>query len=564
MSKKARSHAGSRPLRAWQELGVVALAIGLTLAIRAPFFRVPLERDEGEYAYIAWLMDQGGLPYRDAVNQKPPVTFGLYWLTMKATGASPAAFRLTAGVFAGLATYLVWVLGLKLYGPKAGVLAAAVFAIISAEPGVLGQTANTEVFMLLPLVAAALVLSRPAPDRGPFWVLLCGLLCGLATMTKQVAAVNAMGVIPFLLYDRWKSGATVSVAESSATVPVAAPSGGAKLSVALADCGWFVLGLALGILPFFGAFWAAGALEDFLYWTLQHNLEYVGGGFDVYAAHRLGVQMGRMAPGNFIFWLFALVGLYDCVRRPSRGQALVCGWLATSGVAACAGWHFRAHYFLQVSPPVALWAGFGLWRAAAQVRRLALPWQRALAYAVLTVAALAPPLAANFRHLVSSPDAISRAIYGLNPFVEAPRIADYLAARTQPDQRVFILGSEPEILFHARRQSATRYIIFYPLTGPYKDVRKKQESVADELARNKPAYIVLMNLQTSLQRRHSTESFIFEHVRDLVRRDYQLDGFAMITGDGWRFVLGQKEVEADEKTLKESFPEISIFRRKAG
>ncbi|MBM4080440.1 MAG: hypothetical protein FJ278_12130 [Planctomycetes bacterium] len=198
------------------------------------------------------------------------------------------------------------------------------------------------------------------------------------------------------------------------------------------------------------------------------------------------------------------------------------------------------------------------------MRRLALPWQRALAYAALTVAALAPPLAANFRHLVSSPDAISRAIYGLNPFVEAPRIADYLAARTQPDQRVFILGSEPEILFHARRQSATRYIIFYPLTGPYKDVRKKQESVADELARNKPAYIVLMNLQTSLQRRHSTESFIFEHVRDLVRRDYQLDGFAMITGDGWRFVLGQKEVEADEKTLKESFPEISIFRRKAG
>ncbi|MBM4047935.1 MAG: hypothetical protein FJ279_22775, partial [Planctomycetes bacterium] len=71
MTKKARSQAGSRPLRAWQELGVVALAIGLTLAIRAPFFRVPLERDEGEYAYIAWLMDQGGLPYRDAVNQKP-------------------------------------------------------------------------------------------------------------------------------------------------------------------------------------------------------------------------------------------------------------------------------------------------------------------------------------------------------------------------------------------------------------------------------------------------------------------------------------------------------------
>lgn len=555
MEEKKKKQAQVGPLRSWQELGVFALALALTLAIRAPFFRVPLERDEGEYAYIAWLMDQGGLPYRDAVNQKPPVTFGIYWLTMKVVGASPAAFRLTAGVFAGLATYLVWVLGLKLYGPMAAALAAAVFAVISAEPGVLGQTANTELFMLLPLVAGALVLSRPVASREPFWVLLCGLLCGLATMTKQVAAVNALGVIPFLLYDRWKSGATV---------PVAAPQGGTPLSRALADCGWFVLGLAAGILPFFGAFWAAGALDDFVYWTLQHNLEYAGSGFDVYAAHKLGAQMGRMAPSDFVVWLFALGGLYDCLRRPSRGQVLVCGWLVTSCVALCVGWNFRSHYFLQLCPPVALWAGFGLWRALIAVKSLQGPWPRVVAYAVIVVAAVAPPLAANGKYLRMSPDAISRAIYGLNPFVEAPRIADHLASRTQPNQTVFILGSEPEILFHARRRSATRYVIFYPLTGPYRDARKKQEAVADELARNKPAYIVLVNQQMSLLRRRDTESFIFDHVREMVGRDYQIEGFVVVKEAGTRFVLGQKDVEADEKTLRESFPEISIFRRKAG
>jgi hypothetical protein len=53
--------------RAWI---FVALAILLTLVVRVRLRDMPLERDEGEYAYAGQLILQGVPPYKDAFNMK--------------------------------------------------------------------------------------------------------------------------------------------------------------------------------------------------------------------------------------------------------------------------------------------------------------------------------------------------------------------------------------------------------------------------------------------------------------------------------------------------------------
>ena len=58
-------------------LALLALII-LTAALHLPLLDIPLERDEGEYAYIAWRLGHNELPYRDWVDQKPPAVFYLY------------------------------------------------------------------------------------------------------------------------------------------------------------------------------------------------------------------------------------------------------------------------------------------------------------------------------------------------------------------------------------------------------------------------------------------------------------------------------------------------------
>src|SRR5262249_29716186 len=87
-------------------LGVALLA----LLIRAPLFDLPFERDEGGYAYIAWRLEHGELPYREWFDQKPPGIFLAYRLALAAPGDPVPAIRglaALASAGAALALYLL-------------------------------------------------------------------------------------------------------------------------------------------------------------------------------------------------------------------------------------------------------------------------------------------------------------------------------------------------------------------------------------------------------------------------------------------------------------------------
>src|SRR5437899_7181957 len=51
---------------------LLAVVIAVVVFIRIHFLAIPLERDEGEYAYAGQLMLQGIPPYRLAYNMKFP------------------------------------------------------------------------------------------------------------------------------------------------------------------------------------------------------------------------------------------------------------------------------------------------------------------------------------------------------------------------------------------------------------------------------------------------------------------------------------------------------------
>src|SRR5438034_10971781 len=67
----------SKALRlGWCVLAVIVF--GLVLAIRIRLLGIPLERDEGEYAYAGQLILQGIPPYKLAYNMKFPGTYAAY------------------------------------------------------------------------------------------------------------------------------------------------------------------------------------------------------------------------------------------------------------------------------------------------------------------------------------------------------------------------------------------------------------------------------------------------------------------------------------------------------
>src|SRR5881409_3008962 len=78
-------------LIAW---AVLLLAVGLAAAVRVRLIGVPLERDEGEFAYAGQLLLRGIPPYRFAYNMKLPGTYAAYAAIMSVCGQTARGIHL--------------------------------------------------------------------------------------------------------------------------------------------------------------------------------------------------------------------------------------------------------------------------------------------------------------------------------------------------------------------------------------------------------------------------------------------------------------------------------------
>src|SRR6266480_1738309 len=123
----------------WGLLAVIVF--GLVLVIRIRLLEIPLERDEGEYAYAGQLMLQGIPPYKLAYNMKFPGTYAAYAVIMAIFGQTIAGIHLGL-LLVNLATItLIFFLGRRLFDSATGLVAAMTYAVLSVSPSVLGFAA---------------------------------------------------------------------------------------------------------------------------------------------------------------------------------------------------------------------------------------------------------------------------------------------------------------------------------------------------------------------------------------------------------------------------------------
>jgi len=152
----------------------------LVMALRMPLLDIPFERDEGEYAYIGWRLGHNELPYRDWVDQKPPAIFWVYRLAISLPMEPVRAVHFVGLVFAAASSCALFFLGLRFMRRFWAWTAAALFAVLSADPLVQGTAANTELFMLLPLILSQIAFFR-AVSNGQRKVLFIGFCLSVST-----------------------------------------------------------------------------------------------------------------------------------------------------------------------------------------------------------------------------------------------------------------------------------------------------------------------------------------------------------------------------------------------
>lgn len=476
-----------------RELALVLLIAAGVIALRAPLMDLPFERDEGGYAYVAWRMAEGEMPYRDWFEQKPPGIFLAYRAALALPLEPLLSIRLAAALACALCCVGLFALVFQLFGLGAALFAAVLLGFLSADPMLQGPIANTEIFMLPGLVAAAAMLVpllRQRPVTLPYSAAV-GALLAIATVFKPVAITNA----PFFALAVALSAGRQERGPRSLSFVLGASLGGAGI--------W--LGIVLWL-------WHNGALSDAFDIVVLHNYEYAGQlAWPVRRAafaHYVGTFAASQAAA---FGVAGLGLLFLLARRAHAAASFLGGFFLFNFLGLSASGLFFPHYFQQALPAVA---------ALAAAAAFALPlsqttWQRVRVIGVSVVSLLPLLVAAVSFWQLPPGDAIAR-IYPGNPFEVMTEVARELEAITEPDDRVFLFGAEPQILFQARRVSASRYIYLYPLSGRYARVEERRQELIRQVESARPR--VLGWMPVAMARGGELEDWF----RDYARESYRL------------------------------------------
>jgi 4-amino-4-deoxy-L-arabinose transferase-like glycosyltransferase len=452
---------------------LIATIILATAAIRARLLDIPLDRDEGEYAYMGQLLLEGVAPYATAYHMKMPGIYGVYALILAVFGETARAVHLGLLLANAGATVLVFLLGRRLFDQGVALVAAAFFAVITLSPQVLGTAAYAEQFLLLPALGGVLVLLAALESPNPWRFLAAGVLFGVAVLIKQSGALFAVfGLVYVMLAMRHLGRRSSGIALGSLAAGTVLP-----------------LAVIVALIAAAGTFWT------FWFWVFQYARHY-GTAVPVISGLRYMVYtLGQIAIPSWPIYFAAALGLGVVVLDPAlrRRRSVVVLFFLCSLLAVAVGLYFRRQYFVLLAPVVAMLAGLGM---AALARRLP-AWPTA-ALAILTVSAVLHTLAGE-RHVLFSADpaGASRAIYGANPFVESVEIARYIAERTTEADTIFVAGSEPQIYFYARRRAAAGYIYMYPLMESHPYAELLQRRLIEELERAAPKFMVFVSVRTS-------------------------------------------------------------------
>jgi 4-amino-4-deoxy-L-arabinose transferase-like glycosyltransferase len=420
------------------------------------------------YSVVANEIVDGGRPYVDAVERKPPLLFWTYAAVFKVAGKfNWAALHIVAlgwtlGAMAGL-----YAIGSELFDRNTGLIAALFYAVFQQWWAWKHLAFDGEMLMNLPIIWAWAIAFRRSSSRVRPELFAAGALLGAAFLLKQPAAVAAVSLGIYLLLPSYRVSRSLTRTNSI-------------IQATMLTAGFFaVLGLVTIVL------WKQGILRDAFYWTVvNHDIPHV--------FWERGILLTLAFSG---VCLPLMVGVMMACRDKSQiwaartaERTALFGLLAASAIGVAAGGRFYSHYYVQLIPPLVLLAApyYGrLWSRTIQPARWLLRPAVTYAWLALTV------IAFSIVHWT-----------GLARQRASSEAGRYLAMHSAPQDRIFVWGQTPKIYLDARRRPASRYITTFPLTGyifggsvPGFDTRSRilpgaWNTLERDFARHPPTYIV--------------------------------------------------------------------------
>ena len=420
--------------------------IAIVVILRSPTLLPSLYTgDEGYYGIIANDTLDGGKFYRTAVDTKPPGIYYIYVAVFKLAGKNNLFAVHILAILVVIATALVVRrVGVRVADDWAGAWSGIGYAVfLHAYRSGDTLAANTEIFANLFLALSVLVFLQGGRKVGWGWMFASGALVGVAALIRQPSVVTLGAMLAYLVY-LW----LIARSQSFGRV-LAASSGLVTGFVAV------IAGLAL-------SYQWQGNLHDAYLWTWAFAVRYVESETTfLYVLKRFVTLHLAMMLCWGLLWYFGIWQVVDTLRSfrrraavPSQNVLLIL-WLVLSYLAIFIGWRFPGHYHLPVLPPLSILAGQAFSRFLTAQRRSPQPRWQWIRAGIIAAAALP---ATGFL---------------VDAFVVRTRTLDFLPIvqhivnETNPNDRIFVWGSLPQIYSFAGRRMATRFVSCSHLIGAY-------------------------------------------------------------------------------------------------
>lgn len=497
-------------------------------------FTSPWEGDEGEYAYSAWLMRQGIVPYQNSFFQKPPLILYTYYLSHSLSPFSVWLPRFFAFLFSLATSFLLALTAKKLYGQRAGWLALWFSTLLFATASFDALPANTEKFMILPLAGLiALFVYRQGRENILIYF-SAGVLGALAILYKQIVVLPVGFLLIYWLVKKYWRTKDYRLALRSGGIMMAGGVVTAFISLA------YLIG--------------HGVFRDFWQETVGFNLSYASGIREYFPGPFLRYARVYLQ----IFWpsVILLAGSLFFLKKKYFGLWFVLLFLSLLTVITSS----IPHYFLLLFPFLSLIvAGSG----ASLLDRIKIEtdgefWKNLIMTGIIAVIVLVFSMNLGEQFFLKPKEMAKWLWTPDNIWGEALLMAKKIDQYTNPEDKIFIAGSESQIYYFSQRVSASKFNITFAFSidTPWRE--SYQEQAIRELKTNRPAAIIVPVGYTGLWD-WGKPSILANYLDEEIKANYRLAGSTISEYIGYNY-QGPKWLEANKVVVDNN--SMLLFIRK--
>lgn len=482
-------------------LGISGL---LFLIIRFKLLAIPLERDEGSFAYIGHWLLRGRQLYTDMLDSKLPGLYIFYAFFTTLFGYNATGVHVGLLV-ANVVSAVCFFFFLKdAFNKFIAVVATSFFLWMVISPNVVGFASHATQ-LLTPFVLGGFLLFWRGLTRDKLlFFFLAGLCIGIAFTIKQQSAIFGI-----LIAALWWPARLLWQKKKDEKFPI---------------WEWIFMGLG-GFLPAAVVvmyFQSVGRLDEFINWTVTQPVNLAGAYKDPWYVMFYRV-LPKVLKGFEAIWLAAAVGtaLIFMSGLKKFGSVFGVSFALLGFLSVIIGAAYYKHYFVLAIPGIAILAACTLYWLSQKLGSAG----QAIALGMAAIFIMFSFRGQNHYYFATDYARIHFDQYAQNMFPELEKLGEELGRRVKEGERIAIMGSEPEVLVAADRESCSKHLMVYSmLIDPVISPPMQQEYI-QELQSCAPEYILWATGTGSWAPGYDGLGF-FETLMQWLEQNYEAVGLA--------------------------------------